>query len=261
MSRLPGTDDHFPIIQYWHSKEMPVEVAERTATFDQCDPSRRHLVLEEAEAEQFIAEHFTDRELAAFRACAVPAMQSDYFSYCAVLALGGIYCDVGFRCQAPMRSLIERTERGVLFSRKDTGTVINSFFLFRDPGHPLLRLALEVATLNIERQAAEQVHMVTGPWIFNGLLRLHQTGSLELPRRFSDPSVAAVVESFEQAVGDRPRIEAAFDGVRIDPLTTAAAWVAKPRSPLRYKQSKLDWVNWLRRDETIFREGTAHSRG
>ncbi len=246
--------DKPPIVQYWHGKEIPSEVAGLIATFRECNPDLRHLVFHEVAAEQLIAEHFTARELAAFRACAVPSMQGDYLRYCAVLALGGIYSDVSFRCLSSLRSLLGAVDRGGLFRREDTGTVINGFFLLKDPGHPLLRLALDIATANIERRVAEQVNIVTGPWVFNGLLELHRAGSLEMLRQPDiDPAAEPLMESFHEAIGDYTRVEAALDGISIVPLGSTTRWIERSEERPAYKQGELDWVNWHRRGKTIFR--------
>lgn len=145
-------------------------------TFRDLNPDVTHHVFTEASADEFIAANFTSRELAAFRACAVPAMQADYFRYCAVLTLGGIYADVDFCCAVPLQPLAHATSDGLLFQNAK-GDIINAFFVFDAPNHPLLRLAVDVATENISLRAADKVHMVTGPWIFTILNRLSPVGA------------------------------------------------------------------------------------
>jgi hypothetical protein len=243
-----------PIIQYWHSEKVPAEIGELIATFRDRNPDLPHMVFCEAEAESFIAEHFTRREVAAFRSCAVPAMQADYFRYCAVLALGGIYVDADFHCLRPLQTLIDEASAGMLFRGLPHGGIVNGIFLFRAPGHPLLRLALDVATANIERRVATKVHMVTGPWIFTGLSALRGPNSAALLRRAAaDPALSRLAESFVGAAGDRARIAMAFEDVRIAPFTVAENWIEISVSPLQYKQSEDHWVNWNRRGTTIFR--------
>lgn len=104
-----------PIIQYWDSGSPPEEVAELIETFREHNPDTPHLVFSESEAERFIAEHFGPREVEAFRACALPAMQADYLRYCAVFALGGIYADADCECHRALQPLVDRSEGGHLF--------------------------------------------------------------------------------------------------------------------------------------------------
>jgi hypothetical protein len=266
------------IVQYWHSTEIPVEVAELVGTFRNLNPDLHHRLFCEATAGEFIAEHFSAREVAAFRACAVPAMQADYFRYCAVLALGGIYSDADFRCVRPLRELLASTGGGRLFRREPPGYLLNGFFLFDAPGHPLLRLTLDIATANIEGRVGERVQMVTGPWIFSGLAALHRLGSSEPTYGgVGDRGLGTLVEPFHrmaaqqvpmpaarldipqmtaalfETVGDYGVVDEAFEGVVISPLETATEWVHEPESPLPYRGNEEHWINWQNRGSTIFR--------
>jgi mannosyltransferase OCH1-like enzyme len=242
---------NLPIIQYWHSPEIPGEVAELTATFRDRNPELRYLLFDEAAAETLIAEHLTAREVAAFRSCAVPAMQADYFRYCAILVLGGVYADVGFQCLRPLQTLIETADEGMLFTRKPQ--IINGFFLFKGPGHPFLRLVLDVATANIEKRVAETVNKVTGPWIFTGLEFIHRAGSLEAVRRMIiGEDGERLANPALDVIEDYTRVDTAFEGVRIAPMELAGKWIARPLAQLQYKQSETRWVGWHRRGN-IFR--------
>jgi glycosyl transferase-like sugar-binding protein len=243
-----------PIVQYWHGHRLPADIAELTATFRDQNPDQPHLIFSEATAEVFIAEHFTHREVAAFRACAVPAMQADYFRYCAILALGGICSDVDFRCVRPFKDLLGKTNGGMLFERAN-GVFANGMFLFANPGHPLLQMVIDLATVGIERQADERVWWVTGPWLFTILWRIRLSGSLDAARQFAvDHGVSpGKMDACLNAVGDYSRVLEAFKGVRVASFAVARRWVAEPELPPQYKRSKLHWVNWQKQGRTIFR--------
>ncbi len=238
-----GGDSRVPLIQYWDSEEIPTEVAELIATFRDRNPDLDHRVFSRAEAERFIGERYTARELAAFQACAVPAMQADYFRYCAVLALGGIYVDADFHCLRPLVGLIDTTEEGLLFQKSPRGNLVNSFLVFKRAGHPLLRLAIDVAGANIERRIPRAVNAITGPWVLTSLLALHQLGSFDAARQAArgEPRRA---ERLFATVGDYARIDEAFQGVRIEPFALATEWIGDPPRPLRYKRADRHWSNW-----------------
>jgi Glycosyltransferase sugar-binding region containing DXD motif len=256
------------LVQYWHSEEIPEEVGALIATFPELNPEMHHLVFGEESAEAFIDEHFTSREVAAFRACAVPAMQADYLRYCAVLRLGGVYADADLLCAAPLSSLLQAGERGVMFGwarlpkRWQTPffewaervgphrMVLNSLFAFESPGHPLLELAVEMATANIENRVAEDVAVATGPAIFTALYLLRELGSLDA---FLEYAQGGMLESSApltcEAIGDYERVERAFDGVRIPPMTESYAWAYTPLPPLAYKTTD----HWADVTTSIFR--------
>lgn len=240
------------LVQYWHSEQVPAEIEVLTETFRELNPDLHHRVYCEREAEEFIANNYTSREVAAFRACAVPAMQADYFRYCAVLAQGGIYADADFRCVQPLRGLIDGVAGGLLFRREPQTTLINGFFAFDAPGHPLLRLTLDVATANIERRAARKVHAVTGPWLFTSLAALNRLGSFDAGRK-AGAGVHRLAEVLVEAIGDFARVTEAFERVRVVPFRTALDWIGEAGTPLAYKQSDEHWIHWPERKGSIFR--------
>jgi Glycosyltransferase sugar-binding region containing DXD motif len=275
-----GEGDEAPIIQYWHSGQPPPEVEETVATFQERNPSLRHMLFDEREAEELIAGHYTSRELGAFRACAVPAMQADYFRYCAVLALGGVYVDVDYRCTAPLQPLLQDRQGGVMFCMDPPGHLLNDFFAFGGPGHPLLGLTLELATANIEARSSELVQIVTGPWIFAAIRvlgRLLREESVQgdlageelerlaelFRRQLADMALTAVgrrgiepmARPILETLLDRPQAEVvhAFDRVRVESMSAMAEHVAAVSEPLPHQQGDTHWVNWQKTGVSVFR--------
>lgn len=245
--------NQLPIVQYWHSAEIPSEIKDLTATFGELNPDLHHRVYCEAEARTFIGDHYTSREVAAFDACAVPAMQADYFRYCAILAFGGVYSDVDLRCLRSLQSLIGRTSGGLLLRREPPGNLVNGFFVFSSPGHPLLQLALDAATANIESRAVKRVDVATGPWIFTGLAALHRAGSIEAIHDLLADTPAERAEPILDVIGDFARLEKAFENLEIKPLDAISMWIGEPATTPAYKLGESHWVNWHKRKGSIFR--------
>lgn len=248
---VDSADSRLPLVQYWHSPTVPTDVARMIATFEDRNPDLRHMLFDRAGAESLIGEHLSTRELAAFRACAVPAMQADYFRYCAGFVLGGICCDVDYYCARSLGPLIAGTNSGLLFQTPNQ-TVHNGFVVFPSSGHPLLRLALDVATANIERRTWEDVWWMTGPGVCTVLWALHKYGSFDAVReRAAARGVEADVLQVFPAVGEYTRVTEAFTGIRISPFAVARVWLQKPETPPRYKQGPLHWNNWQHRGNSI----------
>ena len=254
---------HLRIGQYWDSEEAPDYISEQFATFRDLNPEFHHRVFSEVETEQFIASHFGPRELAAFRACAVPSMQSDYFRYCFVLACGGVYADADYRCVRSLRPLLERSEGGEIFlgptvhvqNGLETQRVWSGFFAFRQPGHPFLELALEIATANIEARIAERtwpvgenvvpsIWLTVGPGIFSLMRFIRDWGSFDA---FTAAVAGSLAEPFAklycEVIGDYDRIHDAFDGVRVSSFEGMSQWVVHPDCPLPYKETDVHWHN------------------
>lgn len=232
-----------PIVQYWHAKEPPDYVRELVASFDALNPGLDHLLFDESSAAELIGSRFGRRQLRAFEACAVPAMQADYLRYCAVLAMGGIYSDVGFRCVADLRPLISEAGGGRLFQRPPPrGNIINGFFSFGSPGHDLLQLTLEIATANIERRLVHNVYWVTGPAILTVLLRLHRLGSFDaVIAEFADSPGGQVVPAYCEAIDDIARVDPAFGQVAVLPLDERSVFVSSLGHRLPYQLTDTDW--------------------
>jgi len=234
------------LIQYWHTEELPDYVADSSASFRTHNPGLDHRIFNEASAEAFIATNFSPREVAAFRALAVPSTQANYLRYCAVLSLGGIYSDTDFRCVGPLNSLQAGTQGGTLFCKRDHGVVVNNFFAFKSPRHPFLRLALDIATARIEkRDPKDNSWRACGPAIFTYMYRLFQAGSVETflrgfaERRERERNYS---EFLGRMVGEYSRIEQAFDGIRVLPFEEAKEWVIAAAAP--HKKTNMHWTKW-----------------
>lgn len=244
------------IVQYWHSENPPPYIVERVTGFRECDREMAHRLFSEATAAELIAERFGDRHAEAFAACAIPAMQADYFRYCAVHALGGVYVDADYRFKRSLRGLLD--SEGRIFERPPSGPVLNGLFAFRSPGHPFLAMAIEVATFNIENRICDSVPLMTGPAIFTALLHLLRGGRLESLRESAGPRVRPhletcwdpLCESFTRAVAKHSAGAEPLAGVRVCSRTEMLTWVQRPETELPYKHGDDYWGNW---QGTIFR--------
>lgn len=241
--------DRPPIIQYWHDPQPPEVVSEALASFEQHNPGRPHLIFDRDRAETFIGDHFSPLEVEAFRTCALPAMQADYFRYCAVFVLGGVYVDADFRCAADISQLANADGcEGLLFGRPDPVSepvaaalgpyrvgpyraLNNEVFAFNRPGHPLLKLALEVATANIQYRVADGprgIWLTTGPGIFTSMYLLHELGSTDAFLEYCRGRVLeATAPLFYEIVGDSARLARMLDDVRIRPRGDLENWLER----------------------------------
>jgi hypothetical protein len=263
--------DHPLLIQYWHTAEPPEEIVELMAGFDRLNPGLRHLLFDAAEAERFIGEHFSGREVAAFRACALPTSQADYLRYCAAYVLGGLCIDADFRCVGGLDSLFRRSTRGTVFGQRDAPpawiarlagwpytvgpyrTLVNGIFVFARPGDPLLELAIEVTTANIEHRVGEGpvgVWRTTGPGVFTSFYLLHHLGSIDIFLRYSkDTILERSARLFCEVVGDRSRVDRALHGLDMLAVEETIRWLEHVGIP-RASSSVRHWSN---AEQSIFR--------
>ena len=233
------------LTQYWDDPSVPDELLALLRSYRELNPGLEYQCMHRKSAERFIGERFTTREVAAFRACAVPAMQADYFRYCAVLALGGFYADADTRCIAPLAPLLPADAEAVVFAR-DNSIVINGCFAFREPGHPLLATVLEIATLGIERRLANDVWLTTGPGIFTFLHLLSEMTRQERIDLDYDnvvwncpKSLRLIHDIARERHGDLDHLFDRIHVARFDELAMCCQeeWVD-------YKSTPRHWANW-----------------
>jgi hypothetical protein len=258
--------DRLPLVQYWDAAPPPDDVAAMLDVFRRLNPDLRHLVFDRAGAERFVAAHYGERERAAFGACAVPAMQADYFRCCAVLALGGVYADADLTCERSLAPLATAGGPCELFGFPDIPPrlarpgapggvpfgdtervgdywfVNNDFFAFPGPGHPMLRLALDLMTANIEARATENMLAATSS-VFTILYLLRELGSFDSFVEFAGHGMLGRVSRLScEVVGDYDRVRGVFAGVRISPLQQRNHWVRHTSPP--YKETGRHWAHW-----------------
>ena len=232
------------LVQFWDKEEIPGSIADGFASFETHNPGLDHRIFSQATAAEFIELNFTPREVAAFRACAVPSMQADYFRYCAILTLGGMYSDADFHCVGSLRTLEDEPVSGTLFVRSN-GNVPCNFFAFRSAGHPFLKLALQIATARIERRdAMDDAWLATGPAITTYMYHLFGAGSIDaFLREFPGDEYTRDYPAFlAEVVGDYARVAKCFAGVRVLPFNEAKAWIRSTKPP--YKQTDVHWTRW-----------------
>jgi hypothetical protein len=176
------------LVQYWHDRDqIPGDVRECLDTWTVLrDQGVLLRMFDDRSARAYIEQQYGRRQVAAFDRCRHPAMRSDYFRMCFVLADGGLYVDAddelrgdGWRdayigASLKVQPLCYDIEtHGMLpsseISRVDLSKDRRIFYVNNNPlaapaGHPLLRLALNRSTaLLLDGDPAPEIQATTGP--------------------------------------------------------------------------------------------------
>lgn len=265
------------LFQYWDRPAPPADVAAWIDEVRAHNPEHEHVLMNEGTAADFIAAHYDDRHLAAFRACGHPAMQADYFRLCAMDAVGGIYLDADMESRQPLTSLLDTAPHALVVTWRTL--LNNSILMFRQPGHPFIRACLTLATDNIEHRRFRSVAIATGPAVFNAVRyvaeplfrdfvsHLLQSDSVEVAAllgNVADPETRAKIDSAAARTGWEEMKELAGIADRIvpasDELTAgyaamtlmatgpATPWIAT--APAKYKDEASHWIAF---DQDIYR--------
>lgn len=167
---ISATDKVIKIFQYWNTKEVPKEVAKVMKSWKN-HPNYRLQLYDFNRAKRFIKNNFSSKIFAAFKQCKLPAMQADFFRYCALYHFGGLYvdADIGLRDGKfeSLKKLLQSCENGLIMTREKA--IANDVIFVRHAKSPLIKNVLDIAVSNIENRSSNNVWQVTGPGIMTKL--------------------------------------------------------------------------------------------
>jgi FkbM family methyltransferase len=164
--KLWKANHKFELMQFWDKPEPPFEV--ETLMMSWCnDNTFQYHKFDAKLAHSFIKQYFDQRTLKAFEACAIPAMQADFFRLCWLYENSGIYIDADIGNLKDNALFTRRDIRAYLFIRHNN--IANDLMMFNNRHDPLLSLALDTAIKNIEARLDADVWTVTGPKILTNI--------------------------------------------------------------------------------------------
>lgn len=193
VSEIPRT-----LIRYWHdADDVPDDVRVCLDSWETLrDENFEILTFNDLSAAEYIKLRFSKRECAAFDCCHHPAMRSDYFRMCYILADGGFYVDaddvmVGILLQElyvdnklRLQPLCYDIESGTMVptlqiwqaNLQTDGRIfyVNNNPLIAPAGHAVVHRALERATnLLLENDSPHEIQSTTGPGNLSAALVAH----------------------------------------------------------------------------------------
>jgi mannosyltransferase OCH1-like enzyme len=234
------------LFQYWDAPEPPAYVAEWIETFRAGNPGLEHRLYDRGSAAWFIGKHIGERERRAFEACAVPAMQADYFRLCALKRYGGLYFDADMRCLAPLDALVEQAPHG--FAPLLHGRLINNAMLMRQADDPFIDACLRLCTSNIEARDIPNVFTATGPgvlWAIQSLVKPELAEGLLAAMDNMLQGGWLFPRVVERARAEIPVTEAlvrSFNALTLLPKAVLLRWIGRTNPP--YQQTEVHWLNW-----------------
>ncbi len=206
------------LYQYWNTTTPPEEVRVLLDTWAR-DPGVTQQVFDHARARAYLGGTFGSRLVAAFDACANPALQSDLFRWAILYAEGGLYADADLGSRGRIPELIHPAPLGLLVALD--ALFATDLIFARQPRLPLLGRLLERVVTNIEARASNNVSVISGPGLLMSL--------------FDDPATRHL-----------------FDGWLVETRMSALRTIAMPRQ-IAYKSGETDWRNvFMSRSRSVF---------
>lgn len=233
------------LYQYWDTGSPPDEVMGWIEGVKAKNPALQHRFYDRGRAAWFIGKQLGARHQRAFEACAVPAMQADYFRVCALWAKGGLYVDADYKPMRRLDGLFDLTPAPFMFSHENSLT--SGVMCFPAARDAFLEAVLELTTDNIEARRFDHVFVATGPPLYDAIRalldrpwltqRLAELDDFGRAMRFG-----ALLDRARALIPLTDRLRTDFARIRILDLDQVKPWLFGQRA--RYKQTELDWRRW-----------------
>ena len=227
------------LFQYWDTGQPPDEVAGWIEGFRANNPDLRHRLYNRGSAGHLILKQLGERHRRAFDACAVPAMQADYFRLCALYAKAGVYVDADFQSLAPLSGLLDQAPRSLMLVWRER--VNTGLMMFRRRRDAVVGACLELATRNIEARHPGRVWLITGPALPNivrALVDPDWAQRSEPPRR----NIGNYLEPARAIVEVSPALIASVRSMTMLHTLAVETWIGT-LAPA-YKTTAAHWTNW-----------------
>jgi mannosyltransferase OCH1-like enzyme len=153
------------IIQYWDDAVPPPDIAVLMESWKEAHPNFEYIRLDDRTAQVFLESHEMHDVLSAYRRTRQPAQRADLIRLAYLAAKGGVYADADDRCIAALGSFVPPDANFVGY-QEDYGTLGNNF-LAVVPRHPVICLALQLASEAVNRGDSDVLWLATGPGLLS----------------------------------------------------------------------------------------------
>lgn len=170
------------IFQYWNSEQIPHEVKGVMQSWEGL-PGFSYQRFSKLKALEFLRDSFGSRYEKAFLLANNVAEECDFLRLCLIYKYGGIYADADDRCLGQIDELLERPANMILF-REPFGAIANNFFCAIS-GHPVLKIAIDLASTALLDQSKECTWSKTGPGLLTRATALFLSRSARSPNKYN----------------------------------------------------------------------------
>ncbi|WP_420396372.1 tetratricopeptide repeat protein [Nioella sp.] len=167
-SRIPKQ-----VFQFWDSRELPDQVAAVINENKALNPDFEFRRFSEQEARSYLAEKGETEALRGFRLAPHAAAKADIFRLAVLWYEGGVYMDADDRSLNPLSSFLNLRCRFVGF--QEPMMSVGNNFLAVQPKDPIIRSALESASIAFSATQGESIWLATGPGAVTRAVALHGT--------------------------------------------------------------------------------------
>lgn len=179
LQRIP-----FIVHQTFYTSNLPLEIVEIVQHNKRLCPRYKFVFYDDEQCETFIKTHFEERIYNAYLALnkKFGAMKADFFRYCVLYKMGGVYLDIKSKILKPLGEIIKPNDvclldvpRTNLEPWRTNMPTYEQWVLMFAPNHPYLKEMIDQMVDNIEKRyepkilgyniltPKQKVLMLTGP--------------------------------------------------------------------------------------------------
>lgn len=148
------------IFQYWDTPDIPAAVSQVMESWQRC-PGYNYIRMDHKEALIFLRDRLGPQYARAFSLANHAAEECDFLRLCWLWAEGGIYVDSDDMRIGDLGGLLARGGGAIMFM-EPYGSIDNNLLCAR-PGHPLLRIAMDMACQSLLARENDSTWAKTGP--------------------------------------------------------------------------------------------------
>ncbi len=192
------------IAQFWDQAAPPPDLLPLMQSWRQHHPDYECILFNDTSARAFITANFSSDVLQAYVQARHPAQKADIFRLAFLCASGGFYADADDRCLACIENIVPAGADFVSY-QEDFGTIGNNF-LGVVPGHGVIRHALDLGALALNRGDSDTTWLATGPGLITRAFAQVLAES-EHPDKWLERNIVLERWQYHRAVAEHARVQ------------------------------------------------------
>lgn len=154
------------IYQTWYTTNIPGPIQESIDQMKDQNPDYKYVLFDDDTMRDFIQTSYSKQILEIYDVLKVGAAKADLWRYLVLYKYGGIYLDIDSVWKGSFNSIISENDKAVI-SRENNDDLFVQWCLMFEPGHPILRYAIEKACTNILFRSQDNIVFLTGPIVYS----------------------------------------------------------------------------------------------
>ena len=156
--------------QTWKTYDLPEPSIKQIELMQDTNPEYKFVLYDDEAIDSFIKRYFDKEVYECFSVLNVGAAKADFWRYCILYKMGGIYLDIDSILTCNIDEIIKDTDEAVI-TREGNPYYFNQWVLIFNKKHPIMKKAIELCCENIKKRCKKSIIDITGPGLFTRAIR------------------------------------------------------------------------------------------